>query len=107
MVFRLFAAAMLLTSCVLLTEGTIPTEGDVKYIGTVLQVYKNGPDKECELTKEQKITLQGEVEYKGTTYVKVSRHIADPGTCDLTAYRLLIEKQLLFDSQPLFPGWKK
>lgn len=104
----LCSAAVILAACAPIDiEGYIPTEGTVLYIGEILQDYKNGPDVECELIKEQKVKLLGEVEHNGTTYVKVSRKIEDPGTCDLTAQRLLINKKLLLDSQSIFPGQRK
>lgn len=100
---------MLLASCATIkAEGSVPTEGYVRYSGPMLQVYKNAPDRGCELTKEQKIKLLGEVEHNDTTYVKVSRNsIEDPGSCDLTAYQLLIDEGQLWGSQPLFPTKEK
>ncbi len=106
MILHLFTVAMLLAACSRPVEGSIIKEGRISYSGDVTQVYRDGTSESCELSN-QTVTLKGEYVHEGTTFVEVSRHLEDPGDCDIRAYKLLVDQMSLRLNQPLFSRQKK
>lgn len=105
-ILHLFTVAMLLVACSGPVEGSIIKEGRINYSGDVTEIYRDGTSDSCELS-EQTVTLKGEYEHEGTSFIEISRHLEKPGDCDTRAYKLLVDQMSLRLNQPLFRKQEK